>query len=130
MIVLDTHIVIWLLGDTGRISQRAQRAIRALTRRSQQPAISCQSFYEISRGIVRGRMRVTPPLPVFLRGIEARFQVVPLTSQIATIAAEFSPAFPGDPFDRIIAATAVAQGAPLITADKRILRSDEVETIW
>ena len=130
MIVLDTHVVIWLLGDPDRISRRAQHALRRLPIQDEQAVISCQSLYEIARGIARGRMRVNLPLPVFLRSLEKRFQVVQLTSEIAKIAAEFSPAFPGDPFDRIIAATAVFFVAPLITADKRMLRSAEVETIW
>lgn len=130
MIVLDTHVVIWLLGDPDRISQRAQHAIQSLLLQDEEAAISCLSLYEIARGIARGRMRVGQPLPAFLRSIEARFLVIPLSSEIAKTAAEFSPVFPGDPFDRIIAATAVIHVAPLITADKRMLRSDEVKTIW
>lgn len=130
MIVLDTHVLIWLLGDPEKLSERASAAIERAQHRGEVPAISCLSFYEIARGIIRGRMRVHSPLAAFLEHIDMNFHVVPLTAQIGRLAAELSSGFPGDPFDRVIAATAIANGVPLITADKSILRSREVETIW
>ena len=45
-------------------------------------------------------------------------------------AAQLADAFPGDPMDRIIAATALTEGIPLVTADERIRRSGVVRTIW
>ena len=130
MIVLDTHVLIWLLSDPDRLTEKARSAIQSSILSGETPAISCQSFYEIARGVVRGRMRVHSPLVNLMESIAMRFDVIPLTAQIARLAAEFDLSFPGDPFDRIIAASAVAKGAPLVTADKNILRSDEVETIW
>ena len=130
MIVLDTHVLIWLLADPERLSEKARKAIHSLKTRGEIPAISCQSLYEIARGVVRGRIRVRAPLSVFMESIEMTFDVIPLTAQIGRLAAEFSPGFPSDPFDRIIAASALARGGPLVTADKNILRSGELATIW
>lgn len=130
MIVLDTHVLIWLLGNPERLSEKARSAVQSAVIRGEPPAISCLSFYEIARGIVGERMRVNSPLAAFLENIEMSFQVVPLTAQISRIAAELSSGFPGDPFDRVIAATAIAHGASLITADRKILRYRQVETIW
>jgi PIN domain nuclease of toxin-antitoxin system len=39
-------------------------------------------------------------------------------------------AFPGDPADRLIVATALIEGATLVTRDGRIRRSALVETVW
>jgi PIN domain nuclease of toxin-antitoxin system len=36
----------------------------------------------------------------------------------------------GDPFDRVIAATAVHHKVPLLTRDKALKRSKAVETLW
>jgi PIN domain nuclease of toxin-antitoxin system len=39
-------------------------------------------------------------------------------------------AYPSDPRDRIIGATALIEGLPLVTADEQIQRSRAVKTIW
>ena len=46
------------------------------------------------------------------------------------MAAQFPSSFPSDPMDRIIAATAIVEGFPLLTADRNIRRSKLVKTIW
>lgn len=130
MIVLDTHIVIWLLGTPERLSKKAKSAIQEMQTRSEMASISCVSLYEIARGIERNRLRVHSPVVTFLETIETRFHVIPLTARIGKVAAELSPDFPGDPFDRIISASAIVHAAPLVTADGSIRRSREVETIW
>jgi len=40
------------------------------------------------------------------------------------------PEFPKDPSDRLIAATAMVEGMPLVTADQRIRKSKVLETVW
>ena len=130
MIVLDTHVLIWLIGSPERISKTATVAIQETRLRAEMPAVSCQSFYEIARSIVRGRVKINSPLAAIVESIEMRFHVIPLSAQIGRLAAELSSSFPGDPFDRIIAASAIAHGASLVTADKNIRRSKEVKTIW
>ena len=54
--------------------------------------------------------------------------VLPLTPQIAVAATAF-PEF-RDPADRLIAATALTHGVPLVTKDERIQRSGVVATVW
>lgn len=46
---------------------------------------------------------------------------MPLTLAIATTAVDLPSSFPGDPADRLIYATAVEHGWPLITKDERLL---------
>jgi PIN domain nuclease of toxin-antitoxin system len=62
--------------------------------------------------------------------IERRFIVRPLTRQIALAAAQLPSTFPSDPFDRIIAATAIVERVPLVTADQNIRRSRALRTMW
>jgi len=75
-------------------------------------------------------MKVDMPIELFLEKIESRFLVFPLSRHAARLAAELSPTFPGDPFDRIIAGTALAENLPLITVDQNIRVSRVVKTIW
>ncbi len=53
-----------------------------------------------------------------------------INPEIAAIAARWPPSFPGDPADRIIAATAHANDAPLVTKDRNLQESPLVRTIW
>lgn len=53
-----------------------------------------------------------------------------ITPAIAAMAAHVPSGFPRDPADRLIAATAKAEGATLVTADQRIAESGYVRTLW
>ncbi|MGA7350170.1 MAG: type II toxin-antitoxin system VapC family toxin [Acidobacteriaceae bacterium] len=130
MIVLDTHVVIWLGENPGHLSPAATRAIEELASTGQRPAISGQSLYEIARAVSRGRIQSTLPLEDLLATIERKFTIRPLTSLIALVAAQLPANFPSDPFDRIIAATAIVERVPLVTADQHIRRSRAVRTLW
>ena len=56
--------------------------------------------------------------------------VLELTPEIAALAAQFPRDFPGDPADRIIAATARAHDLPLVTRDQGMQASALLRTIW
>jgi PIN domain nuclease of toxin-antitoxin system len=56
--------------------------------------------------------------------------VAPITPEIAAFAVQLPSSFPKDPADRLIAATAMVEGAPLITADERIRGAKVLRTIW
>lgn len=105
-------------------------AIRQQSKAGAKPAISCISLYEISRIVERRRIVLEVPLETFLDRVHSLFDIKPLSNGIAMIAARFHGDFPGDPADRMIAATAVADGLSLITADREIRRSGVVKTIW
>ena len=130
MILLDTHVIVWLLGDPGRISSSARHAILQSEIDGMGLGISSQSLYEIARGVARGRIAVDIPLESFLEELENRFLVFPLSKKAAKLAGELPASFPGDPCDRIIAGTALAANLPLVTADRRILLANAVKTIW
>jgi PIN domain nuclease of toxin-antitoxin system len=56
--------------------------------------------------------------------------VIPITPEIVLLAAQFPDDYPGDPGDRLIGATARAEGIPLITRDENIRKSPLLKTIW
>lgn len=130
MIMLDTHVVIWLAASPEKLSKPASAAISEGRSKGQQLTISSISLYEIARLAERGRITLDSSVESFLLRLELLFAVQPITVPIALAASRFPNTFPGDPADRIIAATALAANSPLVTADQYIRSSGEVTTIW
>ncbi len=56
--------------------------------------------------------------------------VRPLTPTVTALASQFPEDYPRDPADRLIGATARAEGVPLVTYDERIRHSKLIRTIW
>jgi len=130
LILLDTHVVIWLAQDYSRITPRAHAAIEEARTKDDGVAVSVITLFEIVLLARRGRIRLTPGLETFLPEVERRFVVFPITGNIASQAFELPAGYPKDPADRIIGATAWVEGIPLITADREIRKSRALATIW
>jgi len=130
VILLDTHVVIWLALEPGRISKRARAAIQETRQRGEGLAVSDITLLEIATIENKGRIKLNASLEAFLAEIEARFIVLPITGRICVSALALPAAYPRDPADRVIGATALVEGFPLITADDGIRRSKALKTIW
>ena len=130
LILLDTHVVIWLAHEHHRISSKAHAAIQEARKKQRGLAISSITLLEIARLSSRGQIHVTPDVTTFLSDVELRFTTLPITANVARQALELPNSYPKDPVDRVIAATALIEDLPLITADKEIRKSGAVPTIW
>lgn len=130
-VVVDTHALLWWLGDRARLSAKARRALDA----AGSIMVASVSFWEIGMLAANGRIALDRPIERWTHDLVASGEVVdvPLTATIAASAAAL-PAFHGDPADRFIAATAVAFGVPIVTKD-RVVRSwarasGNVTVVW
>ncbi len=56
-------------------------------------------------------------------------ELLPLTPAVAVASTQLG-AFQGDPADRLIVATALTQGAVVVTRDERIRKLGLVKTLW
>jgi PIN domain nuclease of toxin-antitoxin system len=65
-----------------------------------------------------------------VRSLIQEVTVRPITPEISALAAQFPNDFPRDPADRLIGATARAEGLTLITRDENIRRSPLLRTLW
>lgn len=129
MILLDSHVLIWAVADSKRLSKAAASAIRR-ARRGDGLAVSaitaCEVAWQIASGRIQGYGTVETSLLRFLEGVTMR----PITPEIAALATQFPEDYPRDPADRIIGATARAEGMTLVTRDERIRRSPLIRTVW
>ena len=130
MILLDTHVVIWLAMTPEKISPAATAAIREVEWAGAISGISAMTLYEVVNSIRRGRIQPSVPRQVFLDRIRSRFKVFPVSDTIALCAAELPAPFHGDPMDRIITATAIVEGCTLITKDEKIREANLCKVVW
>lgn len=120
MILVDTHVLIWM--DTGdrRLGRTSRNLIESHWATGNVGA-SALSFWEIGLLCERGRFRPALPLTEWRdKWLVAGLVEIPLDGMIATRALDLSGLSP-DPADRFIAATAMLSGATLLTADARML---------
>lgn len=122
MILLDTHVVVWLMIDRDRLSIRSREAILRARVEQESIAYSSVTIYEIVYSVHRKRLPLRVKVTDFIAEIWKRLRPAPLTNAIAACAAGLPEPFQGDPMDRIIAATAIVESCPLITANT-IIRS-------
>ncbi len=119
MILLDTHVLLWLrLGDS-RLGFRARREIDQAWQ-FDGVGVSAISFWEVAMLKDKGRIRFSVDIDLWRREQREQGLVeIPVDGAIA-IRAGLLPNMHGDPADRLIVSTALA-GHKLATADRRIL---------
>jgi PIN domain nuclease of toxin-antitoxin system len=128
VIVLDTHAWVWWAADRARLSRRARSAIESERRL----AVSDVSLWEVAMLVAKGRLRLDRSPTDWLEHAASldRLEVVPIRPGIAVRSTQLGHAFQGDPADRLIVATALVEGASLVTKDDRIRTAAAVTTVW
>ena len=130
MIVLDTHAWIWYVSNPEYLSQKAMEYVEQ-AKREKSIFISCISAWEVALLVKKGRLQLTMDVSDWISKVERLpfFQFVPVDNAIALKSVNLSGLHP-DPADRIIIATALQLGAPIVTKDERIHAYHRVQTIW
>jgi len=129
VILLDTHVVAWAADDPKRLSRDAASAIRR-ARRGEGLAVSGITLWELAQLVAGGRVQVFGSVETSVRALIEDMTVLPITPEIAALATQFPDDYPRDPADRLIGATARAEGMTLVTRDERIRRSPLLRTVW
>lgn len=122
MIVLDTHVLIWLRVQDAQFGRQA-RAITDQAWRSGEAAVSAISFWELAMQEAKSRVELPVASGTFReRLLNSGLNEISVDGAIG-VRAGLLPDLHGDPADRIIVATAM-DGHQLVTADRRILEWD------
>jgi PIN domain nuclease of toxin-antitoxin system len=130
MILLDTHAMIFDALTPERLGEAALAAIEAGAERGE---LACAdiSLWEIAMLIARGRLEIESEARPFIEDLllARRIRILPITPEVAVLAQSKDFAH-GDPADRLIAATALQQRCPLVTADRRLRDMPGVSSVW
>jgi PIN domain nuclease of toxin-antitoxin system len=129
VILLDTHVLIWAVADSKRLSRTAASEIRR-ARHNEGLAVSAISLWELAFLFAHGGIQAYGTVEASVRLLLEELSVRPITPEIAALAAQFPDDFSGDPADRLIGATARAEGLTLITRDENLRRSPLLKTVW
>ncbi|MGH2367351.1 MAG: type II toxin-antitoxin system VapC family toxin [Chloroflexota bacterium] len=119
-LLLDTHVLVWWLINSSRLSRAALDAIAAPANRAY---VSAVAAWEIAIKVSLGKMPVAPNLASWLpMELQTnRFTTLPISLEHA-LAVEHLPRHHNDPFDRLLVAQAITEGLTLVTGDPVFVR--------
>jgi PIN domain nuclease of toxin-antitoxin system len=130
LILVDTHIVLWLALEPERISKKVQAVIDEARGNGAGLAISAMTLVEIATLFGNRRFQLAISLESFLHEVERKFVVLPINARVCARMLSLPAGYPKDPADRVIGATALVEGLSLVTADRELRRAKVVRTIW
>ena len=131
MILLDTHIWLWLLHDPSQPSQVAQAAIES--EESQNGLlVSAISVWEVVVKSSVGKLALPLPIDEWYQLAQTHSGIIiePLSPIDAIASTQLPDDFHKDPADRILVAIARRYEIPLVTCDAKILNYPHIKTIW
>jgi PIN domain nuclease of toxin-antitoxin system len=123
-LLLDTHIWIWMMDDSKRLTSRIQQHLQDQTN---ELWLSPISTWEVLVLQAKGKIRLRLPSEVWVRDAIRDFKEAPLTHEIALVSRQL--ALHSDPADRFIAATAKVLDLTLVTSDASLLACPGVMTL-
>jgi PIN domain nuclease of toxin-antitoxin system len=122
-LLLDTHAALWWLADDDRIGDEV---IGNLTDDTNQVLLSAVVVWEVAIKRSLGKLNAPDDLAPTL--LDAGAQPLPVTIDHAA-AVEKLPWYHRDPFDRLLVAQALTEGAAIISADEPLARYG-VPVVW
>lgn len=123
LLVLDTHVWIWLMkGEAERFSTTCRIAIEQASETGSL-GVAAISVWEVGMLEAKGRVRFAEPCLDWVRKALTApgLHLLPLTPEIAVESSHLPGTIHRDPADRMLAATARILGGVLVTHDQQLL---------
>ncbi|MCH7801275.1 MAG: type II toxin-antitoxin system VapC family toxin [Chloroflexi bacterium] len=128
MILLDTHIWFYYINDgVESLTPEVRQAIHE----NDTLGVSVISCWEIAMLVAKQRVRLSIDVQDWIVGAlkQKGIKLIQLTPEIAVLSTRLPGNFHKDPADRMIAASCLKLGAPLLTLDERIRSWGHIQTI-
>jgi PIN domain nuclease of toxin-antitoxin system len=128
VIVLDTHAWIWWAASSSRLPAKARHAIDGASA----IGVCAISLWEVAMLVSKGRLQFDRDALGWIKQALAlpRVELIAISPAIAVRATQLPGTFPGDPADRLIVASAMAERGAIVTRDDRIRKFGGVTTVW
>ncbi len=122
-LVLDTHVLIWLINGDQTLSSNVKQAIDEASAGGE-TLVPVVCFWEVGMLHSKRRLHLEKPPLEWTRDALNRpgIQVAPFIPEIAISSTQLPGNFHQDPADRVIVATGRALDATVVTRDRRIIR--------
>lgn len=131
-LVVDSHAFIWYVQASPRLSDNARQAMDEATSADVPLMISAAPLVELVYLVEKGTFSEADveAFHEILDAADSGFEVAPIDGAVARAVGRIPRAAVADPFDRMIAATALARAVPLVTYDRRLRQLAALGTIW
>ena len=128
MILLDTHVMVWLASDPERLSPAARSLIE---RNAGALHVSVVSAWEIALLEKRGRLKLPMKAEDYVERVIDHHNLVelPLVRKVIHHAVRL-PDLHSDPFDRILVAECMERGLTMISRDTVLARYPALRVVW
>ena len=130
-VVADTHAVVWYILEPAQLSASARALFEQAALTGEPIYVSAISIIEVCYLIDKGRLPalVLPTLVDTLQDEGMSLHLFPVDLEVALTLPRIARADVPDMPDRIIAATALYLGVPLVSRDRKI-QAAGIRTIW
>ncbi len=131
-IVTDTHTLLWYVNDTGNLSEIAETAFEQAEQAGDLIYVPSIVVVELRYLVEKGREideTDYQTIVSLLKSGSSALTIAPLNLEVAGSLSQIPRTIVPDMPDRIIAATALALGLPLVTCDHKILALTNIATI-
>lgn len=131
MTLIDTHVLVWWINEPRKLSNKAKKIIEENIKKGE-IFISSISVWEIFLLVKKGKLTLAMDPQSWVSAIESLpfVHFVPLDNNILAKSVFLNRDFHQDPVDRMIVATAMINGATIITSDEKILDYPHVQSVW
>lgn len=131
-VVADTHTFIWYVQGSPRLSAAARGTLDATTEAKVPILVSAITLVELRYLVEKGTYteQEFAELVGVLDVEDSSFDVVPVDNEIARAIGRIPREAVTDPFDRMIAATALVLDLPLVTRDGRLRKLLAPRAVW
>ena len=125
MILIDTHVLLWLLFSPESLSEKAKSALE-----DNQCCVSMASFWEMAVKISIQKLTLPKSLDEVAAACKDMGIIIDDITLDDCLAVQDLPFIHRDPFDRVIIAHALTNNLALLTHDGNIQKYSMIETIW
>ena len=117
-VLLDTHVLLWALGEPGRLDVRTRSTIESS---DTEVLFSAASIWEIAIKAGLGRPGFAfDPADITRAALDTGFTELAVRANAAALVGRL-PSLHRDPFDRLLVAQAIVEPATLYTADRQLV---------